>query len=538
MIRMRDEILEKDMSPQRRFVLTAPLPGCDVAESSAAAAARAPNSQYDFVDIVKAGQGLICSPNHNAQTIARAADRAEDVGYVRALHASEHRMMTSIEELHDALTDRRDIRLEIDVVRGQRTAFEKELQESAEDLAVTQMMRIHALEARARTDTVEDTSSSCEGLRRLVQPTRACSYTDFIKFQHLNFKETKGVVGLSQWLKKMESIFHISGCAIDNQVKFATCNLLGAVLTWWNGHVRTLGHVAAYAMTWGTLRKKLMDKYCQKCFQELALMCTKFLADETKKVDKYISGLPDNIYGNVVSARPKTLDETIGLANNLMDQKLHTYAERQNYNKRKADDSSRNNQQHQPHKKQNVARAYTTGPGEKKVYTRDLPLCTKSNYYHTQKCAPKCGKCKRNDVAQGRAYALGAIDASPDSNVITGSSVYSKIDLQSGYHQPRVREEDILKTSFRTRYGHYEFQVMHFGLTNAPAGPHELDPTKIESIKDWASSKSLTKICQFLGLAGYYRIFVEGFSKIAKSMTKLTRNNVKFDWGEKEETAF
>nr|GFD54083.1 hypothetical protein [Tanacetum cinerariifolium] len=62
--------------------------------------ARAPRGQYDFVDIVEAGQGLIRSPGHDARTIARAADRAEDVGYVRALHASEHRMMTSIEEVN------------------------------------------------------------------------------------------------------------------------------------------------------------------------------------------------------------------------------------------------------------------------------------------------------------------------------------------------------------------------------------------------------------------------------------------------------
>nr|GEZ83453.1 putative reverse transcriptase domain-containing protein [Tanacetum cinerariifolium] len=144
-------------------------------------------------------------------------------------------------------------------------------------------------------------------------------------------------------------------------------------------------------------------------------MCTKFLADETEKVDKYISGLPDNIHGNVMSARPKTLDETIELANDLMDQKLRTYVERQNENKRNTD----NNQQQQPHKKKNVARAYTAGLGEKKVYTGDLPLCTKCNYHHTGQCAPKCGKCMRNDVAQGRPYVLGGRDASPDSNVIT-----------------------------------------------------------------------------------------------------------------------
>nr|GEY51276.1 reverse transcriptase domain-containing protein [Tanacetum cinerariifolium] len=396
MIHMRDDIPKEDMPLQRRFVLTAPPPGCDVVESSVAAA-RAPKSQYNFFDIVKPGQGLIRSPGHDTRTIARAADRAKDVGY----------------------TDRRDIRLEIDVVRGQRTAYKTELQEvhqaylsseaqnkallarletlesytsriewqcqSAEDLAVTQIIimpvtrqgtndavtpeSIQAMIDRViqinSTHSQDDASqSSGGGLRRPVQPARVCSYTDFMKCQPLNFKGTEGVVGLFQWLKKIESIFHINSCAIDNQVKFAICTLLGAALTWWNGHVRTLGHDVAYAMTWGTLKKKLTDKYYPKGeikkleiklwnlsvkgndvaaythrFQELALMCTKFLADETKKVGKYISGLPDNIHGNVMYIRPKTLDETIELANDLMDQKLRTYAERQNENKTKADDS-------------------------------------------------------------------------------------------------------------------------------------------------------------------------------------------------------
>nr|GEY48063.1 hypothetical protein [Tanacetum cinerariifolium] len=130
--------------------------------------------------------------------------------------------------------------------------------------------------------------------------------------------------------------------ALEARAQIDTIEDADATLTWWNGHVRTLGHDAAYAMTWGTLKKNLTDKYCPK---ELALMCTKFLADETEKVDKYISRLPDNIHGNVMSARPKTLDKAIELANELMDQKLRTYMERHNENKRKADDSSRNNQQ-------------------------------------------------------------------------------------------------------------------------------------------------------------------------------------------------
>ncbi|GJU99952.1 reverse transcriptase domain-containing protein [Tanacetum coccineum] len=164
-----------------------------------------------------------------------------------------------------------------------------------------------------------------------------------MKSQPLNFKGTEGVVGLTRWIEKIESVFNISGCAIENQVKFATHTLLGADLTWWNSQIRTLGP-DAYSMTWEVLKKKMTAKYYShgeikkleielwnlkvngnnvptytECFQELTLICTKFVANETEKVDKYISRLTDNIYGNVKSVRPKTLDETIELANNLMD---------------------------------------------------------------------------------------------------------------------------------------------------------------------------------------------------------------------------
>ncbi|GJU99827.1 putative reverse transcriptase domain-containing protein [Tanacetum coccineum] len=191
-----------------------------------------------------------------------------------------------------------------------------------------------------------------------------------------------------------------------------------------------------------------------------------------------------------------------------------------------------------------------------------------------------------NKLTVKNRYPLPRIDDLFDQ--LQGSSVYLKIDLRSGYHQLRVREEDIPKTAFRMRYGHYEFQVMPFGLTNAQAvfidlmnrvckpyldkfvivfiddiliysknkEEHEehlklilkllkkeelsihVDPVKIESIKDWASPKTPIEIRQFLELVGYYRRFIEGFSKIVKSITKMTQKHVKFDWGEKEEPAF
>ncbi|GJY74638.1 putative reverse transcriptase domain-containing protein [Tanacetum coccineum] len=464
MICMRDDIPEEDMPPQRIFVLTAPPPRCDVVESCAAVA-RAPR-------------------------VADIAEQESKIFYT---------------QLHDARTDRRDIRLEIDVVRGQRTAYETKLHEvcqaylssearnkallarletlkthmsrmewqrqRAEDDAIRQIMRTQVLEARARIDTVEDAGG---GIRRPIQNARVCSYPEFMKCQPLNFKGTEGVVSLSHWLEKIESVFHISGCAIENQVNFATCTLLGAALTWWNGHVRG-NDVAAYTQR----------------FQELALMCTKFLADKTAKIEKYIGGLPNNIHGNVMSARPKTLDFAIELANDLMDQKLRTYAERQNENKRKADDS--------------------------RFILGDLPLCTKSNYHHTGQCAPKCGKCKRyvhattdfwvntnnnnnnnnnnqkavacyecgntehirrdypklknrrngneNSPAQGRAYALGGRDASPDSNVITGTFLfnnrYAKILFDTGADRSFVSNtfSALINITPTTLENHYDIEL-------------------------------------------------------------------------------
>ncbi|GKE17472.1 putative reverse transcriptase domain-containing protein [Tanacetum coccineum] len=276
-------------------------------------------------------------------------------------------------------------------------------------------------QALQRNSTNGDAGHSSHGDdRRNVQTACPCYYADFMKCQLLNFKGTKGVVSLTRWIKKMESVFNISGCAIENQVKFATCTLLGAALTWWNGQISTLGP-EAYAMTWEGLKKTMTDKYYPL---ELTLICTKFCANETEKTNKYIRGFPDNIYGNVKSSKPKMLDETIELANDLMDQKLRTYAEKSD-NKRKAGDSSRKNcgHQQQPFKKKNVTKVYNMGTGEKKPFGGNLP----KSYGNTNR---DCLKLKNKDGGDGKeqgwVYAVGNAEkrgnasGNPDSNVVTG----------------------------------------------------------------------------------------------------------------------
>nr|GEV02708.1 hypothetical protein [Tanacetum cinerariifolium] len=231
----------------------------------------------------------------------------------------------------------------------------------------------------------------------------------------------------------MESVFHISGCAIENQVKFATCTLLGAALTWLNGQIRTVGP-NVYARTWEILKKKMTDKYYPQGkikkleiklwdlkvkwndvptytnrFQELTLICTKFVANETEKIDKYISGLPDNIYENVKASKPKMLDEITELANDLMDQKLrHLACDCRSSGNTNVANTQRDN------------RAIPKGNG-----------CFKSGApRHFKKDYPKMkNKDGGNGNAQGWVYAIrnaeknGIASRNPDSNVVTGAQI-------------------------------------------------------------------------------------------------------------------
>ncbi|GKB81544.1 hypothetical protein Tco_0948439 [Tanacetum coccineum] len=172
---------------------------------------------------------------------------------------------------------------------------------------------------------------------------------------------TEGFIELTQWFERMENVFHISNCSMENQIKFATCTLLGSALTWWNSHVKTVGHDVAHAMTWINLGKR------------------KMFPEESDKIEKYVDGLPDMVHECVMASKPKTMQDAIELVTELMDKKIYTFAQRQSENKRKQD----NNQQQQQNKRQNSEyRAYAAGSGEKKPYRGSKPLCSKCNYHH------------------------------------------------------------------------------------------------------------------------------------------------------------
>nr|GEU43746.1 hypothetical protein [Tanacetum cinerariifolium] len=141
-----------------------------------------------------------------------------------------------------------------------------------------------------------------------------------------------------------------------------------------------------------------------------------------------------------------------------------------------------------------------------------------------------------NKLTVKNRYPLPRIDDLFDQ--LQGSSVYLEIDLRSGYHQLRVRDEDIPKTAFRTRYGHYEIKTMQFLSHLIDSQGLHVVSAKIEAVKNWASPTTPTKIRQFLGLASYYCRFIKDFSKIAKFLTILTQKDKKFVWREDQEMDF
>ena len=215
-----------------------------------------------------------------------------------------------------------------------------------------------------------------------------------------------------------------------------------------------------------------------------------------------------------------------------------------------------------------------------------------------------------NKLTVKNKYQLPRIDDLFDQ--LKGTSMFSKIDLRSGYHQLKIKDVDVHKTTFRTRYGHYEFLIMPFGLTNAPAAFMDLmnhvfrpyvdqfvvvfvddilvysknsenhdthlrvvldtlrkeqlyaklskcefwfnevsflrhivlnegirvDPKKIEVVVEWKPPRNVIEVRSFLGLVGYYRRFVKGFSMTAAPMSRLLQKNVKYEWSEKCQRSF
>ncbi|GKA22898.1 hypothetical protein Tco_0708860 [Tanacetum coccineum] len=238
-----------------------------------------------------------------------------------------------------------------------------------------------ALAARDANRNGDDSHTSGTGGRRTERIVRECTYQDFMKCKPLYFKGTEGVVELIQWFERMETIFRISNCSVENQIKM--------------------------------------------------------FPEESDKIERYVGGLPDIIHGNIVASKPKTMQEDVEIATELMDKKVITIAERQTENKRKFENTSRNNQnQQQQNKRQNIGRAHTAGTGEKKPYGGSKPLCAKCNYHHDGGNWSQGRKLACNREVEYKATSRGN---GPKLNE-QHKTVEIKVENDEGFH-PRIVSE-------------------------------------------------------------------------------------------------
>ncbi|GKB66975.1 reverse transcriptase domain-containing protein [Tanacetum coccineum] len=320
---------------------------------------------------------------------------------IRELQSADRRRQTVITEMLAA--DRTKKRPEVKTQKQHRPQQPPPLPPvtNAQLQAMIDQGVTAVLAARDANTNGVDSHNSGTGARRNERATRECTYPDFMKCQPLNFKGTEGVVELTQWIEKMETVFRISNCSVENQIKFSTCTLLGNALTWWNSHVRTVGNDIAYAMTWTELKKKMTDKYCPrteiKKLKELALMCGIMFPEESDKIKKYVGGLPDMIHRSVVASKPKIMQKATEMAIEVMDKRIRTFADRQTESKRKFKDTSRNTHHNNNTKIRGRTPTWLMLQGllRRNNMGGSKPLCSNCNYHHDGPCAPKCYKCNK-----------------------------------------------------------------------------------------------------------------------------------------------
>nr|GEY76925.1 hypothetical protein [Tanacetum cinerariifolium] len=193
------------------------------------------------------------------------------------------------------------------------TATEPMSQEAINNLIAQRVAKAIAEYETQRNNVVNgDTSNTTGTGPRTVRPTLECTYKDYLNCGPLKFNGTEGVIGLIRWFERTESVFSISNCTSETQVKFASCTLIGSALTWWNSHMRAVSQEVAYAMPWRTLKQMMTTKYCPRGeikklevelwnlkvkgtditsytlrFQELTLLCGRMFPEELDEIERY-----------------------------------------------------------------------------------------------------------------------------------------------------------------------------------------------------------------------------------------------------------
>ncbi|GJR13382.1 putative reverse transcriptase domain-containing protein [Tanacetum coccineum] len=427
-----------------------------------------------------------------------------------------------------------------------------------------------------------------------------CSYKEFLACNPKEYDGKGGAVVLTRWIEKIENVQDMSGCSNDQKVKYTVGSFVGKALTWWNSQICTLSQEVAISMSWNDFKFMMIQEFCpshdmQKLeselwnhvmveaghamytdrFHELARLVPHLVTPKSRIIERYVYGLAPQICGMVAATEPKTMQKVVQIFSALTDEAVRNRSIKKVEKRGNVGETSKDKNGRDDNKRTRTGNVFaTTVNPVGRENTCTLPKCTICNSYHAPEgpcrtcfnCnhpghfAKDCRSVPRNkqepegnhpnqvaannggqgrgnqgNQARGRTFMLGAEEARQDPNIVTG--------LKSPQLRREIgRESEILMSVKANEREQEEIVVVRdFPETQEEHVEHlriYVDPSKIEAVKNWKAPRTLTEVHSFLGLAGYYRRYIENFSKIAKSLTILTQKCKTLDWGEEQELAF
>ncbi|GJR75201.1 putative reverse transcriptase domain-containing protein [Tanacetum coccineum] len=235
-----------------------------------------------------------------------------------------------------------------------------------------------------------------------------CSYKEFLACNPKEYDGKGGVVVLTRWIKKMESVHDMSGCSIDQKVKYTAGSFVGKALTWWNSQIRTLSREVAVSMSWNDFKFMMIQEFCpshemQKLeselwnhamvgaghaaytdrFHELARLVPHLVTPESRMIERYVYGLAPQIRGMVAATEPKTMQKAVQISGALTDEAVRNGSIKKVEKRGNVGEPSKDKNGRDDNKRTRTGNAFATTVNP--VGRENMgawPKCTTCNSYH------------------------------------------------------------------------------------------------------------------------------------------------------------
>ncbi|GJY73516.1 putative reverse transcriptase domain-containing protein [Tanacetum coccineum] len=249
-----------------------------------------------------------------------------------------------------------------------------------------------------------------------------CSYKEFLTCNPKEYDGKGGVIVLTRWIKKMESAHDMSGCSIDQKVKYTAGSFVGKALTWWNSQICTLSREVAISMSWNDFKFMMIQEFCpshemQKLetelwnhvmvgaghaaytdrFHELARLVPHLVTPESRKIERYVYGLAPQIRRMVAAMEPKTMQKAVQISGALTDEAVRNGSIKKVEKRGNVGEPSRDRSGRDDNKRTRTGNAFaTTINPVRRENMGTWPKCTTCNSYHAPggRCRT-CFNCNR-----------------------------------------------------------------------------------------------------------------------------------------------